>query len=262
MRIRRHTSPGIDWSQMGSRFRSVASARVLLIGLGAVVAAFVVGYVVAVLVVFPAPIFASEKAVPRLTGMNADEAREALVAAGLNPGDVTAVNHPTAPRGAIVWQDPPPGIAVPERTTVVLEVSNGPRRIPVPDLVGYDVGLARTLLEAAGLDVGGLESTQAPLPKDVVIVTRPPAGTALAPESRIILVVSLGAPTIVIPDLSGLTLDRARLELEQAGLKLGTYFARTSLSGVPGTIIEQEPAEGTLAAPSTAVNIVLARQAQ
>lgn len=262
MRVRRHTSPSIDWSAVASRFRGLASGRLLLIGLGAVVAAFATGYVVAVLVIFPAPIFASERAVPRLMGMNADEAREALVAAGLNPGEVTAVNHPTAPRGAIVWQDPPPGVAVPERTAVVLEVSTGPRRIPVPDLAGYDVGLARTLLEAAGLKVDGLESTQAPLPKDVVIVTRPPAGTALAPESRIILVVSLGAPTIIVPDLTGFTLDRARLELEQAGLTLGTYFARTSLSGVPGTIIEQEPGEGTLAAPATAVNIVLARRSQ
>jgi serine/threonine-protein kinase len=260
MRVRRHTSPSIDWSAVGSFVRGFAGGRVWLVGLGTVLAAFLIGYIMAVLVVFPAPIFASEKAVPRLVGMNADDARTVLEAAGLNHGDVTGVNHPTAPRGAVVWQDPPPGVAVPERTAVVLEVSNGPRRIPVPDLAGYDVGLARTLLEAAGLEVGALETTQAPLPKDVVIVTRPPAGTALAPEARVTLVVSLGAATIVVPDLAGMTLDQGRLELEQASLTLGTYFARTSFSGIPGTIIEQVPGAGTLAAPATAVNVVLARR--
>ena len=260
MRVRRHTSPSIDWSAAGSFLRRHAPARAWLIGLAAAVAAFGIGYIVAALVVFPAPIFASEKAVPRVVGLSADEARTVLEAARLTSGDLTPVNHPTAPRGVIVWQDPPAGVAVPERTAVLLEVSSGPRRIPVPDLAGYDVGLARTLLEAAGLEVGALETTQAPLPKDVVIVTRPPAGTALAPESRITLVVSLGAATIVVPDLTGMTLDQSRFELEQAGLALGTYFARTSFSGVPGTIIEQEPGGGTLAAPATSVNVVLARR--
>jgi serine/threonine-protein kinase len=260
MRIRRHTRPAFDFKAMREYLRELAGGRILLIGLGTVVGAFVIGYVVAALVIFPAPIFASEKTVPRLLDMDAEGARMALEALGLNTGDVATVNHPSAPRGAVVWQDPPPGVAVPERTSVAMEVSSGPQRIPVPDLAGYDVGLARTMLESAGLQVGALETTQAPLPKDVVIVTRPAAGTALTPESRVTLVVSLGAPTIVVPDIAGMSLEQVRFELEQAGLTLGTYFARTSFSGVPGTVIEQDPGAGTLTAPATAVNVILARR--
>lgn len=260
MRIRRHTTPGIDWSGLTAFLDRVAGRRLWLIGLAAAVGAFLVGYVVAALVIFPAPIFASEKAVPRLIGMDAEAARAVLETARLNAGDVAAVNHPTAPRGEVVWQDPPPGVAVPERTAVTLEVSSGPQRIPVPDLAGYDVGLARTLLESAGLEVGALDATQAPLPKDVVILTRPTAGTALPPNSRVTLVVSLGAPTIVVPDLTGMPLEQVRNRLEQVGLILGTYFARTSFTGVPGTVVEQDPGAGTLSAPATAVNVVLARR--
>ncbi len=262
MKLRRHTSPTFDWSALKARFSGRFGSRLWLIAVGGLVGAFFLGYMLAALVIFPAPIFASDKAVPRVIGLDTETARAAIQTAGLNTGDVSAVNHPSAPRGEIVWQDPPPGVAVPERSTVTIEVSNGPQRVPVPDLSGYDVGLARTLLESAGLQVGNLESTQAPLPKDVVIVTRPPAGTSLTPESRVTLVVSLGAPTIVVPDLTGLSLDHARIELEKAGLRMGTYFARTSFTGVPGTIIEQDPGAGTLSAPTTAVNVVLARRSQ
>jgi serine/threonine-protein kinase len=71
--------------------------------------------------------------------------------------------------------------------------------------------------------------------------------------------VSVGAPTIVVPDLAGLTLEEARAVLEQAGLTLGTYFRRAS-SARPGTIVEQRPAAGTLAAPGVAVDVILARR--
>src|SRR3972149_5839416 len=64
-------------------------------------------------------------------------------------------------------------------------------------------------------------------------------------RGRVTLVVSIGAPTITVPDLRGLTLEEARLILEQAGLTLGTYFRRTSDERA-GTIIHQTPAPGTL----------------
>lgn len=217
------------------------------------------GYVFAMLVLFPAPIFASAQTVPRVVGTESDAAQATLEGAGLTVGITEQVPHPEQPRGTVVWQDPPPGVRVAEGSAVQLFVSSGPQRVPVPDLTGYEARLAQQLITAAGLRMARIDSTQAPVPAGVVVNTRPPAGTTLLPGSGVTLVVSVGAPTITVPDLRALTRDDARWALEQVGLTLGTALYRTSGLADPGTIIGQDPAAGTLTAPGTAVNVTLAR---
>lgn len=224
------------------------------------VGAVTAGYLVAALVLFPAPIFASAVAVPRVLGVSRADAEEALSGSGLSVGEVRTETHPTAARGDVVWQDPPPGVAVSPGHTVDLVVSAGPQRIPVPDLGGYDEPIAQQLVLAAGLVVGRVERTQAPAPRGVVINSRPPAGSTLLPGTEVTLVVSVGAPTITVPDLTGLTREQADSVLSQAGLALGTAIRRTTTVGAPGTVIEQNPQPGTLSAPGTAVNITLVRE--
>jgi len=229
------------------------------LGAVAAVGVFFLGYLLAATVFFPAPIFARTIAVPQLLGSVQDDATEALVGAGLQLGTVSAEPHRSAERGTVIWQDPPAQVGVPQGHAVDLVLSNGPRRIPVPDLGGYDVSLATELVEAAGLRVGRTESTQAPAPAGVVINSRPPAGATLLPESEITLVVSIGAPTIRVPDLAGLTRETADSVLTAADLALGTVIRRSSTEE-PGTIIAQTPDPGTLSAPGTAVNVTVARR--
>ena len=61
--------------------------------------------------------------------------------------------HPTAPRGRVIWQDPPPQVAVPEGSSVALTVSAGPARIPIPGVAGYEVDLAMRMLESTGFQI-------------------------------------------------------------------------------------------------------------
>lgn len=227
---------------------------------GGLLGAFLVGYVIAATVLFPAPIFARTAAVPRVIGMPQERAEATLTGAGLQVAAVTTEPHASIERGSVIWQDPPEGIAVPQGQAVSLVVSSGPQRIPVPDVSGYDVSLAKQLVAAAGLRTGSVESTQAPAPAGVVINSRPPAGGTLLPGTEITLVVSVGAPTISVPDLRGLTRDVADSVLQQAGLGLGTAMQRTSIDRTPGTVIGQSPAPGTLSAPGTSVNITIARR--
>ena len=266
MRVRRHTPRGVDWSRWTrpvrrtvERLRAWPRRRRVALWAGGFAAAFVGGYAIAALVLFPAPIFASATGVPRVLGMSQAEAEQALTDAGLGVGDVDEGTHPTAQRGAVVWQDPPPGVVVPPRAAVNLTVSTGVQRVPVPDLAGYDAALAGPLIVAAGLVIRAVDSTQAPVPRGVVVNTRPPAGATLRPGAGVTLVVSVGAPTITVPSLIGLTAPEADYELELVGLILGTSIRRTSSTGPSGTIIEQNPAPGTLGSPGTAINITVAR---
>ena len=170
--------------------------------------------------------------------------------------------HPTAPQGVIIWQDPPPGVIAPQATKVTLVSSAGPPKIPVPDVSNLDGGLAQSLIAAAGLVVSQVESVQAAAPTGLAMLTRPPAGTALPPGAGLTVVISRGAPTIPIPDLLGLASADARTRLEMEGLQLGTVTRRRTAEASPGTVVGQRPAAGTLAAPGTVVDIVVARSPQ
>src|SRR5881409_473169 len=219
------------------------------------------GYLTA-FIVFPSPILPGHQAVPRVLGLTVTEAQAEIQKARLQVTDGGAEPHPSAPHGVVIWQDPPPDLIAPEGTKVTLVSSAGPPKIPVPDVAGLDVALAQSMVAAAGLIVSQVESVQAAAPTGLAMMTRPPAGTALAPGAGLTLVVSRGAPTIPVPDLLGMASTDARTRLETEGLQLGTVTRRRTTEASPGTVIAQSPAAGTLAAPGTVVDIVVARSPQ
>jgi serine/threonine-protein kinase len=249
MRIRRHIEPFQEfrfdrrvWTWLG-------------IGFGAVLA----GYLTAYLILFPAPILPGHEAVPRVIGLSVSEAQAEIQKARLQVADGGAEPHATAPHGVIIWQDPPPGVIAPEGTKITLVSSAGPPKIPVPDISGLESTLAQSLVMAAGLVVSRVESVQAAPAPGLAMMTRPPAGTALAPGAGLTLVVSRGAPTIAVPDLLGMASADARSRLELEGLQLGTVTRRRTAEASPGIVVGQRPAAGTLAAPGTVIDIVVAR---
>jgi eukaryotic-like serine/threonine-protein kinase len=249
MRIRRRYEP-LDNLKVDAR-----AWKWIGIGAGMVLA----GYLTAYLVLFPAPFLPGHQAVPRVLGLTLAEAQAEIQQAKLQITVGAAEPHPTAPQGVVIWQDPPPGVIAPENTKVTLVSSAGPPKIPVPDVSKLDVGLAQSLVQAAGLVVSQVESVQADSLPGLTMMTRPPAGTALTPGAGLNIVVSRGAPTIPVPDLLGMASADARTRLETEGLQLGTVTRRRTTEGSPGTVVAQSPGAGTLAAPGTVVDIVVAR---
>ena len=252
MRIRRHLPP-LDGLMAG--FDRRRAGRWVLAGLGALVG----GYLTAYLLLFPAPILPGHQLVPRVLGLSLSEAQAQVQKEQLEAQDGGTEPHPTAAAGTVIWQDPPPGVIARQGLKVTLVASGGPPKIPVPDVASLDAGLARRLVAAAGLTVSQVESVQAAAPPGLAILTRPPAGTALAPGAGLTLVVSRGAPTISVPDLLGMAAADARTRLEIEGLQLGTMTRRRTADATPGTVVAQRPAAGTLASPGTVVDIVVAR---
>jgi len=140
---RRKLPPGARW------------ALWLVLG---VAATGVAGYLVAALVFFPAPLLPNERQVARVTGLNEAEARRDLERQGLLVEVAGREPNPNVPRGAVVWQDPPPGVAVPRGSTVQVALSAGEPRIVVPDVRGFDADFAQRMLTAIGLRVDGVDS--------------------------------------------------------------------------------------------------------
>jgi serine/threonine-protein kinase len=252
MRIRRHFEPFREF-RFDARFWK-------WIGIGA--AMLLAGYLTAFFLIFPAPILAGHQAVPRVLGLTVAEAQAEVQKSKLQTADGGSEPHPTAPAGVVVWQDPPPDVIAPEGTKVTLVSSAGPPKIPVPDVSKLDATLAQSLIQAAGLVVSQVESVQADSLAGLAMMTRPPAGTALTPGAGLTIVVSRGAPTIPIPDLLGMGSADARTRLEMESLQLGTVTRRRTADAAPGTVVGQSPAAGTLAAPGTVIDIVVARSPQ
>jgi len=256
MRVPRRLPPLWQWRLPGWEAR-----RVRVWGI-ALLAALLAGYLTAYLIVFPVPILRGHQVVPRVLGLSLQEASAEVRKVGLQVLDGGSGPHPTAPQGTVVWQDPPPGTSAPAGMRVTLVVSSGPPKIPVPDVAGLDGELAQRLVAAAGLTVSQVESVQAAAPRGIAMLTRPPASTVLSPGAPVTVVVSRGAPTISVPGLLGLSQADARTRLEVEGLQLGTVARRRTGDASPGTVVAQRPAAGTLAAPGTVVDIVVARSPQ
>jgi serine/threonine-protein kinase len=262
MQLRRHMPPLRDWHFPKLRRLPPLQRDEALRWMFWLAVAALVGYLLAALLVFPAPIFPHHQEVPRVLGLPVSEARRVMTAARFGTVDNGTEPHPSAPVGTVIWQDPPPGVEAPANLKVALVASAGPPRVPVPDVAGLDAALAGRLIAAAGLTVSRVESVAAAVPTGQTMLTRPAAATAVVPGSGVGLVVSRGAPTITVPDLLGLQPVDARSRLEAANLELGGVTRQRTADATPGTIVAQRPAAGTLAAPGTLVDIVVARSPQ
>ena len=255
MRMRRHVPPLSQWRWSLSGVERDVAKRWALYAATALLG----GYLTAYLIVFPAPLLHGHEVVPRVVGLSLAEASAQLKKAGLQVQDGGTEPDATAPQGTVVWQDPPPGVSAPACLRVTLVSSDGPPKIPVPDVTGLDGGLSQRLVAAAGLAAAPVESVQAASPPGITMLTRPPAGTLLLPGASVTVVVSRGAPTIPVPDVLGMSQADARTRVELEGLQLGSVTRRRTTTANPGTVVAQQPAAGTLAAPGTVVDIVVAR---
>src|SRR5256714_5235802 len=148
----------------------------------ALVSSLVAGYLTAYLVVFPAPILRGHQLVPRVLGLSLQEASAELRKAGLQVQDGGSEPHPTAPQGTVIWQDPPPAVSAPAGLRVTLVASDGPPKIPVPDVAGLDGGLAQRLLAAAGLTPAPAGAAPGDPPRGPATPPRPPAWARRAPR--------------------------------------------------------------------------------
>ena len=138
------------------------------------------GYLVAALWLFPAPLLPNERQVARVSGMSENDARRELERHGL-AAEVTAREpSPGSGEGTVVWQDPPPGVAVPRGTTVKLILSSGLPVVAVPDVRGFDAMFAQRLIAAAGLRVEGIDTLDVKgVPPGAAGGTSPAAGDSV-----------------------------------------------------------------------------------
>ena len=77
-----------------------------------------------------------------------------------------------------------------------------------------------------------------------VLAQDPPPGTELEEGQVVTLVPSLGPPPVPIPEVTGVTLAKARKQLSAAGLEVGKIIRRYHPTASEGSVFRQEPATG------------------
>jgi serine/threonine-protein kinase len=137
------------------------------------------------------------------------------------------------------------------------EAPAAPGIVAVPSVAGKDEAAARSDIEAAGLEVGTVETEASPTVAEGLVIRTDPAGGAQVEEgSPVGLFVSAGPDTKTVPTVIGLSEDRAISALEAAG------FDVDSISSVPadsledeGTVVGISPGENTQASPSAPIRL-------
>jgi len=164
------------------------------------------------------------------------------------------------PAGQVIRQAPRAGSRQEPGTEITLTVSLGAQAITVPDVVEYQLTDAqRVLREACSerepepcFEVAFVEvESQRPLGE--VVAQDPSAGEQLQPGSRVVLSVSKGLLTAVVPDLTGLSISEAARMLSDLGLVVEQRRFSHDTTAVGDVISTDPPAGETLDRGATVV---------
>ena len=244
MRFRRSHAPRFDRKALAT-----PAARSALVLAGAAI----LGLVAAALWLVPGDVVVrGDEPVPSVIGLEYGEAAARLERAGFRPRLESTDPSAVTPEGLVSWQDPAADIRLPAGTVVRLVRSSGPEPAMIPDVSGLPPDLARSVIEAAGFRLDGVDSTAAQAFRGVAVGTRPPTGVVQPTGTPVVLVVSRGPADRIVPPLVGLTVEEARRALEAAGLRVGAVRPPAA----PGAVVmRHRPGAGARAAVETPVDL-------
>ena len=114
--------------------------------------------------------------------------------------------------------------------------------VKVPAITTMTEAQARTTLQQNQLKAGNV--THEPndtVPEGQVVSQSPPEGTQAAAEQPVDFVVSSGKGEVEVPDLTGMTSDKAEQALKDVGLALGKQTEADSTQQRKGRVISSNP---------------------
>lgn len=225
----------------------------------ALVAGFLLAFLVVAFFVFPAGVMPEDVRVPSVVGLTFADATRQLEQKGLKAERGESRFHNAAPRGTVLEQQPPPESRESPGARVTLVVSSGQKVGTIPGIIGMSRELALNALEVAGFDAGAVVERPSNEPRGAVIDSRPRPGSNAPMPSTVSLVISAGPTTIIVPDLVGRPLSEASQLLRQVGLAVGdiSYGSASAIADAASLVSAQVPVAGSQAAGGSRVNMTV-----
>lgn len=181
---------------------------------------------------------------PTTTGRNLADVQADLGAIGL-ASSVEEEFSDDVQSGIVTHSDPDGGSSVHKSTNVQLYVSKGIDMKDVPNVVGKGQDEASRTLTDAGLALGAVtDAYSEDVPPGQVISQSVAAGTSLAHDSTVDVVLSKGREPRTVPTLTGKGASAAKSSIEALGLVASPTEAYSDT--VPeGQVISQQTREGS-----------------
>ncbi len=192
-------------------------------------------------------------ATPKLVGLPQAQAEQSVTTAGFTLEKTKQIFNANIPAGVVVSALDSAGEPLPaeyaEGGKVQLTVSAG----PLPDVAGKSQADAFAALTAVGLQpVLGTPVYNTTIPKDsIVSVTVPPAG--LSPGDSVTVIPSKGPEMIVVPDVTGMTLEDGIAKVKSLGFKFSTNYEKNPKSWKFLPVVYQSPSGGVKLAKGSTV---------
>jgi eukaryotic-like serine/threonine-protein kinase len=190
---------------------------------------------------------------PNLIGMTEDDARATLQAAELGVSFVPAEAGDAEEGTVIGFADfpgaAPPAEGLPKGTTVKLQIATDDD-MEIPDLIGDDYQDAVGVLEDLGLSVEVVGTRpQGDQEPGTVIGLDPEAGTEVEPGASVRVTVAVDR--VQVPQVTGMTIEEARAEIEGAGLTVDNV-----LGPQRGRVLFTAPGAGSEVDLGTGVTLI------
>ncbi|MDQ0749808.1 beta-lactam-binding protein with PASTA domain/serine/threonine protein kinase [Streptomyces africanus] len=136
----------------------------------------------------------------------------------------------------------------------------GDDTLPAPNFVGETQQNARKLADNADLKLTFSKKPCENQTKGNICDQDPKAGTDVQKGDTISLVVSTGAPKVTVPDVTGLTFEKAKAELEDKGFDVEQKTEESDRT--PGVVIAQDPKGDTDQEKGSTITLTVAKEAE
>ena len=160
--------------------------------------------------------------------------------------------YSSAPVSTVVGQAPAGGEKVLANSKVRLNVSQGPKQVTVPNVVGTPFPNAQSALEGAGFGVVRKDEAS-DRPKGEVTATDPQGGTSARQGTKVTVTVSKGPATAQVPDVTGRLQSEAVTLLQQAGFLVTIVKQDVTDPSQDGLVLAEAPHAGKKAQQGASV---------
>jgi serine/threonine-protein kinase len=188
--------------------------------------------------------------VPDLQGQPRSAAKKQLTDLGFTVAEEQAASDAIT-QNHVIGTRPDVGTELDKGTQVVLVVSTGKQRVPVPKVTDLTTDEARSTLEAQGFNVSTKEQETADQAKVGKVLAQSPAGGTLPKGATVTLTLGKALPDVDVPDVSGQGRLAATSVLQKAGFKVTAVAQDTSDRAQDLHVISQDPATGKAKKGST-----------
>ena len=169
-------------------------------------------------------------------------------------------------KGVIYEQSPKEGTTVKVGSEIRVKISKGKQMVTLPDFSGQDYEQVVAKLTEWGLTADPKQMYSDTVPAGSVVQTIPSEGDQVAAGDIVTVYKSMGREEklVTVPPLEGISLDDAKLLLQQRSLLVGkiTYDEDYEDEAMNGLVVSQSPAEDSQVSPRTPVDITIAGTAE